>query len=380
MRSTILYVTILLLLLTGCTFNKPRTADIHVPPDYIEHEALSSIPDLEGLPTSVEATVIPSPSHTIDERVESAKLLWISMEGELLHKLEVSRASLIESVRTEQSTHSLLIHNQQSVQLQLINMNTREVKEVAAPSLPDATDIFYNDYGAMMLFAGQLNSEIELVIFGNKIVYIYNELGEPNPIYVASKPIYGSALSENKQLLALLIASDDFIGAEADLIVIDLQGKVVYEAERISYIGHSDGFHFLYPMEWTNEHTVAVPLLGSGDFPFHRGYALVNIDENSLQLESEPILSDEAFMLLKNHLNDLHPNDILSVHVMPSNKTVAVNTSRQTQEIWLLDVEEQTVSLLTEGLLIDWNEQQELIVLQSSSISPYFTKLNLNGF
>lgn len=370
--KTIKYIFILIFLLVmllGCSQSEPITAEIHIQQDINKDVAAIDLP-----PTV-------TPTHSINnlvEEINSAKLLWFNTVSELLHEYNISGSTYIEEVHTANNSHTLLVHNILSTHLQLINYNTREVVNVDTPNIQDSLEGYYNDYGAQLMFPGWLHDPIEVAIFGNKFVMKYSEYGEAHNIFEASKPIYGTVLSPDMQLLALLIASDDFIGPEADLIVIDLEGKIVYENERVSYASHSDGFLFPYPIEWTNDNTIAVPILGHEDF--HNGYALVNID-NNIVTEENPTLSEENFELLKQNFDSLHPRQIYNViekRTEEGASFIAIQTNTQKQQVWLLDLLEQKVTFISDGVLIGWNEYDELLILQRSSILPYYTKLNLN--
>ncbi|WP_222125152.1 hypothetical protein, partial [Bacillus pumilus] len=79
-------------------------------------------------------------------------------------------------------------------------------------------------------------------------------------LYESARPVYGIAASPDNDRLARLVASDDTFGPDADLIVLDRDGNQLLNRPRASYLSHSDGFLFIYPLAWNDNETVTVPV------------------------------------------------------------------------------------------------------------------------
>lgn len=235
-------------------------------------------------------------------------LRWVDMHGEAVREQRLDSALLLQPIRNaNQQQTSLMVYDTQDRQT-LINLDTGETKPIHIKQWPGAENGYGNDYGTSVLFTDQVLDGTSYVVKGNRYIYRYSasdDVDELQKIYDSDRPIYGIATSPDNCRIAILVPSDPSIGPEADLIVMDEEGHILFIKERASYVGHSEGFLFVYPMTWLNEQTIVVPIIGLGEDSFYRGKAYIHLNEDKTELEADILLPDAALSLLETVVGDI---------------------------------------------------------------------------
>ncbi|MCQ6559474.1 hypothetical protein [Paenibacillus mendelii] len=243
---------------------------------------------------------------------------------------------------------------------------TIEVKE-----WPEHGEPYANDYGGEFLFSDRFYTDKTYAVYGNRTLYeVAWKEGKARKLYDSQEPVYGIASSPDGKRIGLLVASDSFLGPMADLVVLDQNGKKLKQWPSAGYISHSDGFLFSYPMTWTDNNTVAAPLVGVADIT--RGKAILDVNEGSVIKVKDPELPKAAADRLK--LEAGSSVEIIRVLPEPSAQEVRY-AAVQTAEagIWLIDVQNDSAAWIGTGLLLGWNEEQQLAVFDASNEQPpYF--------
>ncbi|MGG4397806.1 hypothetical protein ABEX25_26270 [Paenibacillus thiaminolyticus] len=148
----------------------------------------------------------------------------------------------------------------------LIPLGPGEPQPIRIEGWPEHGTPFGNDYGYEPLFSDRFCSDRTYAVYGNRTLYALNwRTGETSKLYDSPQAVYGVAASPSGDRIALLTASDEYIGPEADLLLLNSKGRKLASWPRAAYISHSDGFLFPYPLTWPDEDTVAVPIFGRGD-------------------------------------------------------------------------------------------------------------------
>ncbi|RXZ78973.1 hypothetical protein EBB07_24885 [Paenibacillaceae bacterium] len=316
-----------------------------------------------------------------------SRLKWISQDNELIRSQSWDfSAVLIQPVFpidkvnepvTDEKTHAeldagslekLFVYHTNNT-LTLIDPASGESTKFDPHLSSEKTKPFANnDYGIGTLMGDRFNEQISYAADANQFIYrVERKNGHHELLYTAPRPIYGIAVSPDLNHVAVLIASDEFVGPEADLIVLDSAGKEIYVQEKAAYISHSDGFLFVYPMQWKNNDTIVVPWIAHGAESFSRGTATIHLKEHTTTKQANPELPEEASQLLEAYTGGPGAATLLRVLPQPGgeqeqNGSYAVQTSESGS--WLINTASNRVIWLGPTTLIGWANQNEVIVAQ----------------
>ncbi|BBH21771.1 hypothetical protein Back11_31160 [Paenibacillus baekrokdamisoli] len=296
---------------------------------------------------------------------KSSGLRWVNTNREIEREQKYDSAVLIQPIWSDNQQDSLLVYHHNDSQ-SLIKLSTGDIHAMNLTEWPQLKKGYGNDYGTGVLYADRFTSGMSYAVKENKTVYRVNSrTGEASKLYVSEKPIYGIAASPDNKRVAILVSSDSIISSFADLIVLNSLGKEIFRKNKASFSGHSDGFLFVYPISWLDNHRIGVIFQGKGDEEFLRGKAYINIEDASMKKEADVSLPDEAMQLLENYIGGTDA-EILRVLPNPSGEKeryYAVQIAAT--GIWLIDVISHKVSWLGPGTLIQWNDLGEVVLWHS---------------
>jgi hypothetical protein len=244
---------------------------------------------------------------------------------------------------------------------------------LAEPKWSDEEKSYGNDYGSDVLYADRLLNNMMFAVKGNRTLYLVNVMsGHTKKLYSATNPVYGIAASPDNSKVALLIASGNSLSTYADLIVLNAKGKTIYSKKKAAYLSHSDGFLFVYPMAWSDSHTLAVPFGGHGEYSqWSRAYIDIAVDKTVIREQEE--LPEKARDLLVQYAGEV---DFLSLlRILPES---AANPSRyyavelENGESWLLDVDRNQATRLGKGKLLKWTREGEVLMWKPNIEEPFY--------
>jgi hypothetical protein len=244
---------------------------------------------------------------------------------------------------------------------------------LAEPKWSDEEKSYGNDYGSDVLYADRLLNNMMFAVKGNRTLYLVNvKSGHTKKLYSATNPVYGIAASPDNSKVALLIASGNSLSTYADLIVLNAKGKTIYSKKKAAYLSHSDGFLFVYPMAWSDSHTLAVPFGGHGEYSqWSRAYIDIAVDKTVIREQEE--LPEKARDLLVQYAGEV---DFLSLlRILPES---AANPSRyyavelENGESWLLDVDMNQATRLGKGKLLKWTREGEVLMWKPNIEEPFY--------
>ncbi|KAE9084354.1 hypothetical protein PF010_g20863 [Phytophthora fragariae] len=294
-------------------------------------------------------------------------LRWIGTDSKTIRKLPMQSSVLLQPVYAKDNKTDAVLAYSSGDTLNRIDLASGELKSVAVPKWPGKEQPFGNDYGTHLLFSDRSGGNMVYAVYGNRVLYAVNrETGKATKLYVSARPIYGIAASPDNSKVAILIASDPFTGADADLAVFDKTGKKLFGSKKAAYVSHSDGFLFVYGMKWTDDKTIAVPLIGSGNAGFSRGKTYIHLQNGTRHSEADAILTQEAAKLLKAASGRDEP-EVMRLLENPGGEKgryFAVQTAET--GCWLLDVKAGKAHWLGAGTLVQWSEAGELVMHQSN--------------
>lgn len=291
-------------------------------------------------------------------------LRWVNVNGSITREEELADAVLLQPIRTSNIDENQVIVYHQDDSQHVINVDTGASEQIYIKKWPIAEMNYSNDYGTTVLFSDIIQDNMTYVVRDNRYVYRYNGSDKLEEIYIAERPIYGISASPSNNHIAILIDADDYIGPDADLIVLDKKGNVTQRVDRASRVGKSDGFLFVYPMAWQDEQTVVVPLMGYSSLGFDRGKAYVNLSDHSITTEANFSLPDEANVLLEKYAGDVD-SEIFRVLPQSLREERPIYAIQLSSGIWLVNMNENKVSWLGRGVLMQWNNRNELLIWQS---------------
>lgn len=241
----------------------------------------------------------------------------VNTQGDVIHEHAFDSVSLIQAPGVEDWGGKITLYYHDGTVDQL-EPDTGEVFRTDAAIWPDEQTKNMSDSGASGLYAFAKAGDNYYIAHGLEQVYRFNRAdGTNRMIYQSGRAIYGMAASPDGRHVALLADSEGTLGPYANLLVVDAAGKLVAQYEKASYIGHSDGWHIIYPVAWRDNETIAVPLIARPDLEFDRGKAIYRIREGLAAEEEGPVLPDDALALLKTELPDWSGEEMDIIRALP---------------------------------------------------------------
>ncbi|THF76246.1 hypothetical protein [Cohnella fermenti] len=297
-------------------------------------------------------------------------LRWVDTAGRTVREHGFDSAVLIQVANDGANDPELTIYNSRDGIVYRLNPNTDEIEDGAVPGLEDDGTGYRSDSGIDRLYSypARADDRYRYAALGLRTVSrVDSAKGTAHPIYESERPLYGMAASPDGSYIALLAASDDFLGSYADLVVIDSEGKGVSTFKQAAYMGHSDGWHFIYPIDWVDDKTISVPLVGSSEQPFDRGTALYDYKEGFMSKEENAKLPEDAYGLLEEAIGKPGEAEILSVLPKPNDERsryYAVTVAGEGS--YLLDREEKRAMRIGTGASILWTSGGEIVAWDST--------------
>ncbi|MFC4101648.1 hypothetical protein [Paenibacillus xanthanilyticus] len=292
------------------------------------------------------------------------RLRWIGAEGNVGSELSLDRpALLLQPIRVDAAeTYAIMAYHADG-STTLIRLDTMERRTIRITEWPDHEEPFGNNYGTNVLFGDVLMGKSTYAVYGNRTVYrIDLEEGTATKLYVSARPIYGVAISPEGKRVAILSSSDKYLGSFADLTLLKTDGSVASRWEKAAYAGHSDGFLFVYPMAWTDDHTVALPWIGNGNESFVRGRVLLDIrDGSSIKVADAELPADAAALLRQAAGKAIEVTRILP-QPEGRGKLIAVETTDT--GAWLIDRMKKKVTFLGQSHLLKWIDHDVIAVFE----------------
>lgn len=230
-------------------------------------------------------------------------------------------------------------------------MDPSQDKVLNIPSFPVPEDSFGNDYGYHEMYSDRFYPEYTYMVLGNKVLYRINLTDfSRKQLYVFDKPVYGMSSSPDGSKIAVLTAHDDYIGPEADLLVLDHQGKGIFSREKAAYMSHSDGFLFVYPLSWEDNSVLILPADSEKSNP--AGRTQINISNGKASVLTKELLTDQQIKDIQAHEGQGHYYPISTIRWSPTGRQAAYSSGAGA--IWLYDSARRTVEFVAAGTLLGW--------------------------
>ena len=187
----------------------------------------------------------------------------------------------------------------------------------------------------------------------------------------ADNVVYGIAASPDNSNVAILVVSDQHLGSYADLLVLDAEGNAVYRKDKAAHIPKSDGFVYVYPMAWIDEHTVVVPLYGHGDYS-EGSLAHINITDDTTVVQERMVLPEAAGELLAQYIGEARLEHVS--RVLPAGAATGTDNTVNYYAVelshggsWLLDLRAQQAASLGQSKLLHWTRDGNLLLFRSDT-------------
>lgn len=306
--------------------------------------SISHLPDHPDFPVPAPlATDITTISENLDTTATFTSfsgIKWFNRSGDVMKEQSYTDVKLAHPINvTDDSDKHLIIYFSDDKQT-LVNLHTGEQRHIIHDNLPEFDDYVGNDIGVNLIYSSQW-SDLTYFTLGNRYVIKYDTMNyQYTLIYEAPSPIYSISSSPDQTKVSLLVSSDDSIGAFADLIVLDEEGQIIEIVEQHSYYAKSDGFLFLYPMEWQDDETIVTAYRGTDTINEVRYY---NLNTKTLSVKPDLTLTDSLKTILQNEIGTL-------------------NLSASTFDIYPLDDELSSLYVIR----VDWDENYIINTLESS--------------
>lgn len=303
----------------------------------------------------------------IHQGVAWSGLRWIDTTGLTVKEHGFDSAGLIQPLHYEEYNQEIVVYNDNNTAY-LLDLEKRDIADITIAEWVDDEVKYSAMYGVRLLYSYSAEKDVFYAAKGLETIYRINVADETKQaIYKSERPIYGMASSPDGGHIAILVDSEMNLGPYADLLIIDDKGKVVSEFTKAADIGHSEGWHFIYPVAWTDSDTIAVPLIGSAGETFLRGNALFHYKEGLLLKRGSKALPEDAATLLESAIGMVDELDIIMV--LPKShdeneRYYAVYVAGYGG--YLIDREDKKVTLISSGELVTWTSTGQIVAWHST--------------
>lgn len=319
--------------------------------DDVQTESGETFADADGQPLYRNRAVLEVPS--------SNRIVFADLERGGAAVIDTSQAVQVQPVNLHDgdAARPYAVVYEREGGHRLIPLGPGEPQTIRIAGWPGHGTPFGNDYGYEPLFSDRFGSDRTYAVYGNRTLYALNwRTGETSKLYASPQAVYGVAASPSGDRIALLTASDEYIGPEADLLLLNSKGRKLASWPRAAYMSHSDGFLFPYPLTWPDEDTVAVPISGRGDMV--HGKAFVDVKRGTVRTVSDPELPAAAMELLARKIGS--GLETLSVLPQADGKQLAVQIGGN--GVWLIDTNGTRVRWLGSGELLGWTSDGRIAI------------------
>lgn len=305
-------------------------------------------------------------NNVVFELSAPSQIVLLDVEHDSFELMDSTGASYVHPVLMMEGDKKQLqaIIYEQNGRYSIVQSDFREKQPINIPDHLNAVDSdldYLNDYGYTPLFSDRLDKEQIYAVYGNRRLYALRwREGLSNKIYTAEKAVYGVAASPSGERIALLTASDDYNGPDADLLILDRSGKTLGNWPRAAYISHSDGVIIPYPLSWADEDTVIIPVTNREDFT--QRAAFVSIDTG----DKTPVPHAKLPSPIKSQLARFIGSELESVHLLPqpAGKWLAM---QEASGIWLISVDGSILRWLGSGELLGWTDDGRIAIWESGA-------------
>lgn len=295
---------------------------------------------------------------------------WTNAEGEVVREQAFDSAVYVQPMCCSGEKRSSIAVYLRSGNLERLDSDSGDLLSAEPGEWPELTTSRSSDGGVRNLYAYAADGKTYYMAIGLEYIYLMNDAkGTKKLIYRSEdEAIYGLAASPDGSKVAVLTDSERNLGSYADLRIFDETGDLLSHHEKAAYMGHSDGWHFIYPAAWRDNDTVVVPLVGRSEPHFGRGHAIYDVVHGKLAEEAVETLPDEALNILSAALPDWNaePIELLRASRRPGEGNryyAALISGRGT---YLIDLQEKKASRIGEGALLGWSSDGLMLTWFSS--------------
>ncbi|REK76985.1 hypothetical protein [Paenibacillus paeoniae] len=304
---------------------------------------------------------------TIRQGIAWSGLYWIDTTGKRVSEHGFDSAVLVMPSSSTTHDPEFVVYNMDRTAFRL-NIETDEIKDITLKEWGDDPVRYMADNGVNLIYSYVPQRDLLFVARGLEHIYRVESNGvSTGPLYSSDRPIYGMSASPDGKHVAILLDSSGSLGPDADVLVIDADGKLVSEFKGAAYSGHSDGWHFIYSVTWSDNETIKVPMIGSSGEEFLRGKAFIHYKKGLQKKEENETLSEDDDSILRASIDGWDDFNLLRVLVKPDdpeNRYVAVTLSGSGS--WLIDRKERQSRYLGSGPVISWTKKGQVVVWDST--------------
>ncbi|MEK8130316.1 hypothetical protein WMW72_20635 [Paenibacillus filicis] len=175
-------------------------------------------------------------------------------------------------------------------------------------------------------------------------------------VYTSPLPILGISPSPDGKMIGLMVAQDQELRAEADLLVINEKGKAVFAIPRAAYISHSDGYLTEYMIKWQQGNTLRI----TTEYPDQSRAGQKEIDVRTQAVTMIPDKDPDLDML--NRISATEPEITIYLSPDPS-KAVYITRSNADFyiEIWMTGDRGTQPRFVGIGRFLGWVSPDEFV-------------------
>ncbi|RJE90341.1 hypothetical protein D3P07_09070 [Paenibacillus sp. 1011MAR3C5] len=304
---------------------------------------------------------------TIHQGLAWSGLQWVDPGGKMVREHAFPTAVSIMPASFSAHESEIIIYNH-DIPAYRLDLKSGHVEDILSKEQIDVSELAVNDNGIGFTFSYSENKEQLYMVHGWETIYrVETNGGQKKLIYSSDLPIYGIASSPDGKHVAVLTDSSGSLGPYADLRVIDANGKLVSEFKMAAYSGHSDGWYFIYPVRWTDNERIEVPLVGSPSVAFFRGKATFHYKKGLQQKQGSESLSASDMAILKATIDGWDELDL--IRALPRSEAAGeryIAVTLAGSGSWLIDREEQHARKLGSGPVIAWTPKGQVVYWHST--------------
>ncbi|MHA6482504.1 hypothetical protein ACX1C1_11460 [Paenibacillus sp. strain BS8-2] len=299
---------------------------------------------------------------------------WTNVEGQVVKEQPIPNASFIQAACCEWGDGVINVYLSDG-NLDQLDPDTGDVSRTKPVNWQDIEVSRGSDSGTRDLYAYPADGESYYIAKGMEYVYLVDPESESRKAIYRSQDaaIYGLASSPDGSKVAVLIDSNRNLGTYADMLIFDASGNQLSLYEKATYIGHSDGFHFVYPAGWLDNDRVALLNMGRSDMNYLRGKLIYDTKKGTVTEQESGVRPEEVISCLQEALPGWPGDEIDIFRLLPRPGDEAgryyaayITGHIPSQGTYLIDVQTKSVTRAGLGIVLGWNRDGNLLTWYSS--------------
>ncbi|GIP40554.1 hypothetical protein J31TS4_38340 [Paenibacillus sp. J31TS4] len=259
---------------------------------------------------------------------------------------ETTTAGPIELLR-QAGTGKALLYSQDERQIRLQDLQSGFALTVPIPEHKESRLEQVHGFKHVQVSSTVQGELLDVVLSHAQVFRLNMRTKRKDLVYTSQLPILGVSTSPDGKSIGLMVARDESLRTEADLVVISDKGTVKLTVPRAAFLSHSDGYLTSYPLEWGDDHTVRVRT----ELPGESGLGHHVIDVATKTGEKVPDADVELVRTIRREEKEMVP------YLSPDKSKLVYLTRSNAdffKELWMTDISGGPPRFVGMGRFLGW--------------------------